>query len=47
MSLTVTAIADDGKKTTFQVKARLNTENEVEYILNGGILQTALLQMLD
>ncbi len=47
MSLTVTAVADDGKKTTFQVKARLNTENEVEYILNGGILQTALLQMLD
>jgi len=47
MSLTVTAVAADGKKTTFQVKARLNTENEVEYILNGGILQTALLQMLD
>ncbi len=42
MKLTVTAQADDGKVTTFQVIARLNTANEVEYIRNGGILQTAL-----
>jgi aconitate hydratase len=40
MTLTVSAGA-----ITFQVIARLNTENEIEYIRNGGILQTALLQM--
>lgn len=45
MKLTVTAKSENGKVTTFQVIARLNTENEVEYIRNGGILQTALLQM--
>jgi len=46
MRLLVTAVATDGKTTTFPVTARLNTENEVEYIRNGGILQTALLQMM-
>ena len=45
MHLTVTAAAEDGKVTTFEVIARLNTQNEVDYIRNGGILQTALLEM--
>jgi aconitate hydratase len=45
MKLSVTAKADDGKLTSFQVIARLNTVNEVDYIKNGGILQTALLQL--
>ena len=46
MHLTVTAKANDGKVTPFEVIARLNTENEVGYIRNGGILQTALLEMV-
>jgi aconitate hydratase len=46
MQLTVTASAEDGAITRFQVIARLNTENEIEYIRNGGILQTALLEMV-
>jgi aconitate hydratase len=46
MQLTVTAEAEDGKRTQFQVIARLNTANEIDYIRNGGILQTALLEMV-
>jgi aconitate hydratase len=46
MHLTVSAFADDGKVISFEVIARLNTENEVGYIRNGGILQTALLEMV-
>ena len=45
MTLSVTATADGGKQTHFKVIARLNTVNEVDYMRNGGILQTALLEM--
>jgi len=43
--VTVTATADDGKVTTFQAKARLDSEVDVEYYRNGGILQTVLRKM--
>jgi aconitate hydratase len=41
----VTATADDGKVTTFQAKARLDSEVDLEYYRNGGILQTVLRKM--
>jgi aconitate hydratase len=41
-SLPVTAIADDGSTTEFEVAVRLDTPNEVTYFQNGGILQTVL-----
>ncbi|MGH1362574.1 MAG: aconitate hydratase AcnA [Calditrichia bacterium] len=44
--LTVTATAEDGKVTTFKALVRLDTEVEVDYYMNGGILQTVLRQMV-
>lgn len=44
--LTVTATAADGTKTEFTVTALLNTEIEVEYYRNGGILHTVLRNMV-
>jgi aconitate hydratase len=44
--VTVRASAGDGVETTFNVKVRLDTEVEVDYYRNGGILQTVLRQML-
>jgi aconitate hydratase len=44
--LNVTATADDGRTKTFQVTARLDTPNEVEYYRHGGILQFVLRRML-
>jgi len=44
--LTVTATADDGSSKTFEVVARLDTPNEVEYFRHGGILQYVLRSML-
>ncbi|HSW29949.1 MAG TPA: aconitate hydratase AcnA [Longimicrobiales bacterium] len=41
----VTATAEDGTVTTFQAKARLDSEVDVEYYRNGGILQTVLRKM--
>jgi aconitate hydratase len=38
----VEATADDGTVTRFQAKARLDSEIDVEYYRNGGILQTVL-----
>lgn len=38
----VTATADDGAVTEFVATVRLDTPNEVTYLLNGGILQTVL-----
>ncbi|GMV04229.1 MAG: aconitate hydratase [Gemmatimonadota bacterium] len=43
--VTVTATGDDGKVTTFRAKARLDSEVDVEYYRNGGILQTVLRKM--
>ena len=44
--LKVSAKAADGKVTEFEVVARLDTPNEVEYYENGGILQYVLRRML-
>ena len=45
--ITVTAAADDGSETRFEAIARLDTEVEVDYYRNGGILQTVLRQQLE
>ena len=45
-TLTVTA-QDSDKTTTFDVIVRLNTDIEVDYIRNGGILQYVLRQMIN
>jgi aconitate hydratase len=45
--LTVKAISDEGEEKEFQVKARVDSPVEVEYLRNGGILQTVLRQMLE
>jgi aconitate hydratase len=42
----VEAISPEGKVTRFQVKARLDTDLEVEYFRNGGILHTVLRNMV-
>jgi aconitate hydratase len=44
--LRVRARRDDGTEVTFNVLARLDTEVEVEYYQNGGILQTVLRKLL-
>ena len=44
--LTVIARRDDGSKREFRAVARLDTEVEVDYYRNGGILQTVLRQQL-
>jgi aconitate hydratase len=41
----VTATADDGMVTEFSVAARLDSDVDVEYYNNGGILQTVLRKM--
>jgi aconitate hydratase len=43
--LAVRATAADGKKTTFEAIARIDTPVEVTYYENGGILQTVLRSM--
>jgi aconitate hydratase len=42
----ITATADDGKVTRFKVTLRIDTEVEVKYYQNGGILQTVLRDMV-
>lgn len=44
--LTVRATRANGKSVTFAVQALLNTEAEVNYYRNGGILQTVLRALL-
>ncbi len=44
--LTVTARKPDGSAVTFKVTARLNTEVEVDYYRNGGVLNTVLRKMV-
>jgi aconitate hydratase len=44
--LTVKATGDEGEEKEFEVKARVDSPVEVEYLRNGGILQTVLRQML-
>jgi aconitate hydratase len=45
--VTVTARADDGGEKQFEATVRLDTPNEVTYLLNGGILQTVLRKLRD
>ncbi|MFI8574251.1 MULTISPECIES: aconitate hydratase AcnA [Rossellomorea] len=40
--LTVTAVAEDGTKTEFEVLARFDSDVEVDYYRHGGILQMVL-----
>jgi aconitate hydratase len=44
--VTVTAVAPDGSKKTFQAIARLDSAVEVNYYRNGGILPTVLRSLL-
>ena len=44
--VSVVATAPDGSKKEFKAKALLNTEIEVEYYRNGGILHTVLRNMV-
>ena len=43
--LSVVATAEDGTETAFQVIARLDSDVDVEYYQNGGILHTVLRRM--
>ncbi|MCL7926774.1 MAG: aconitate hydratase AcnA [marine benthic group bacterium] len=43
----VSALHENGTETEFEVDVRLDTEVELDYYRNGGILQTVLRQMLD
>ncbi len=43
--LKVTATADDGKETTFEVTCRIDTPVELDYYKHGGILQFVLRQL--
>jgi len=45
-SIGVKATAADGKVTEFQAKCRLDTEPEVAYFMNGGILRYVLRKLL-
>jgi aconitate hydratase len=40
------AIGEDGKKTAFQARVRIDTPVEIEYYRNGGILHMVLRDML-
>jgi aconitate hydratase A / 2-methylisocitrate dehydratase len=44
--LPVTAVAEDGKTRDFEVISRLDTDVDVEYFENGGILQCVLRKVL-
>jgi aconitate hydratase len=43
--VTVTAVAASGEETSFQVRVRIDTPQEVEYYRHGGILQYVLRQL--
>jgi aconitate hydratase len=45
-TLTVKATRDDGSVKEFQVRARIDTPDEVDYIQHGGILQYVLRMLL-
>src|SRR5919112_538324 len=44
--LTIRVTSDDGETTEFKARARVDSPVEVEYLRNGGILQTVLRQIL-
>jgi aconitate hydratase len=41
----VTALAEDGTETRFEANVRLDSDIDLDYYLNGGILQTVLRKM--
>ena len=41
----MTATAEDGATKTFEARLRLDSDVDVEYYQNGGILQTVLRKM--
>jgi aconitate hydratase len=41
----IVAMADDGKKTEFEVRLRIDTPKELDYYQHGGILQYVLRQL--
>ena len=43
--LTVTATSDDGKATSFKVVVRIDTPQELQYYMHGGILEYVLRQL--
>ena len=45
-TIDVKATAEDGRQITFQTDARLDSDVDVEYYTNGGILQTVLRKMV-
>jgi aconitate hydratase len=45
--LTVKVTGEDGASKEFRVRARVDSPVEVEYLRNGGILQTVLRQLLE
>jgi aconitate hydratase len=45
--ITVIAEKENGEQIEFQVTVRLDTDIEVDYYRNGGILHTVLRNMLD
>ena len=45
--LTVRAMSDAGKETTFQVRCRIDTSVEGDYYKHGGILQYVLRQLIE
>ena len=44
--MTVRAVAPDGKMTDFEMRVRIDSQVEIDYYRNGGILQTVLRKML-
>ena len=44
--LSVRAVKEDGSKIEFEVIARLDTDIDVDYYINGGILQYVLRKIL-
>ena len=45
--LNVNAIKDNGININFKVKLRIDTEVERKYLINGGVLQFVLRNMMD
>ena len=41
----MSATAEDGRTTEFKANVRLDSDVDVEYYMNGGILQTVLRKM--
>ena len=45
--LNVNAVNDNGDEINFKVKLRIDTEVERKYLINGGVLQFVLRNMID